>query len=422
MKTNYAFVLDTNKVPQTPIHPAQARRLLDEGKAAVYRRKPFTIILKTAGPGPLFNKPLRFKIDPGSKTTGFALLDGACVIWAAELTHRGQRIKNDMESRRAIRRGRRNRKTRYRKPRFMNRTRTVGWLPPSLMHRVLTTMTWVFRIMRYTPLTSLSVETVRFDTQLMANPEISGAMYQQGELAGYELREYLLEKFKRTCAYCGAKDVPLEVEHIVPKSRGGSNRVSNLTMACRPCNVTKGNQTAAEFGHPGVQAKARMPLKDAAAVNATRWAIYNALKSTGICVEMGTGGRTKYNRTRQGLPKAHWLDAACVGASTPKIKLKTERPLLITSIGRGTRQVCRVDKYGFPRSKAGRIKRAFGFSTGDMARLCQPKGKYAGSWEGILAGIRERGDHDIKVACGQKITGKHANFKLLQRADGYAYA
>ena len=84
----------------------------------------------------------------------------------------------------------------------------------------------------------------------MENPEVSGIEYQQGELHGYEVREYLLEKFNRTCVYCGVRDVPMEVEHIVPKTRGGSNRVSNLTLSCRPCNQKKGNQTAAEFGYP----------------------------------------------------------------------------------------------------------------------------------------------------------------------------
>ena len=84
------------------------------------------------------------------------------------------------------------------------------------------------------------------------------------------MREYLLEKWGRKCAYCGAKDLPLEIEHITPKTRGGSNRITNLSLACHDCNQKKGTQTAAEFRHPEVQAKARQPLKDAAAVNATR--------------------------------------------------------------------------------------------------------------------------------------------------------
>lgn len=100
--------------------------------------------------------------------------------------------------------------------------------------------TWVARLRRLCPITALSQELVKFDTQAMQHPEIAGMEYQQGELAGYEIREYLLEKWQRRCAYCQASKVPLQVEHILPKARGGSNRVSNLTLACEPCNQAKG--------------------------------------------------------------------------------------------------------------------------------------------------------------------------------------
>jgi 5-methylcytosine-specific restriction endonuclease McrA len=221
-------------------------------------------------------------------------------------------------------------------------------------------MTWVERLARDCPLGAISQELLRFDTQLMQDAEIVGVEYQQGALAGYEVREYLLEKWRRRCAYCGATAVPLEVEHIVPRSRGGSNRVSNLTLACRPCNERKGRQTAAECGYPAVQAQAKQPLRDAAAVNATRWALYRQLRATGLSVEVGTGGRTKYNRTRLGLPKAHWLDAACVGASTPvQLHIGAIQPLLIQAMGHGRRQMCRTDPYGFPRAHRARQKRYF---------------------------------------------------------------
>ncbi|HCF4344178.1 TPA: HNH endonuclease, partial [Pseudomonas aeruginosa] len=93
----------------------------------------------------------------------------------------------------------------------------------------------------------LAVERVKFDMQAIQNPEISGVQYQQGELAGYEVREYLLEKWGRCCAYCDAENTPLEIEHIVPRSAGGSDRVPNLTLACRPCNQRKGNQPVEVF-------------------------------------------------------------------------------------------------------------------------------------------------------------------------------
>jgi len=220
---NSVFVLDTNKQPLSPCRPSVARKLLRDGKAAVYRRFPFTLILKRAVEVAESVQPVTVKVDPGSKTTGIALVQSGKVIFAAELTHRGQAIRDALESRRAIRRNRRSRNTRYRKPRFLNRTRPKGWLAPSLQSRVNNLQTWLVRFVKLCNVQAISMELVRFDTQLMQDAEVSGVEYQQGELAGYEVREYLLEKFNRKCCYCGKTDIPLEIEHITPKSRGGSN-------------------------------------------------------------------------------------------------------------------------------------------------------------------------------------------------------
>jgi len=159
--------------------------------------------------------------------------------------------------------------------------------------------TWVDRLRRWGPVTDLALEVVKFDPQKLQNPEVSGVECQQGELLGYEVREYLLEKWGRRCAYCGAENVPLYVEHLTPVCRGGSNRVRNLAPACLKCNLAKGDRTAAEFGYPHLQEQARMPLRDVAAVNAVRWAIYRRLQATGWPIEVGSGGQTKYNRTVQ---------------------------------------------------------------------------------------------------------------------------
>ncbi|MBK1650616.1 HNH endonuclease, partial [Rhabdochromatium marinum] len=212
----------------------------------------------------------------------------AQVLWLAELTHRGAQIRERLTARRAFRCRRRTVNLRYRASRFHNRTRPNGWLAPSLRHRLDTTLSWVNRLQRLAPINSISQELVRFDTQALQNPEISGVAYQQGELAGYEVREYLLEKWHRTCAYCGATQVPLEIEHIQPKSRGGSDRVSNLTLACRTCNQRKGRQPIEDFlsNQPErlrrLQSQAKAPLHDAAAVNATRWALFERLKAAGL--------------------------------------------------------------------------------------------------------------------------------------------
>jgi 5-methylcytosine-specific restriction endonuclease McrA len=241
------FVLDTNKRPLNPVYSGQARRLLNQGFAAIFRRYPFTIILKKDVNN--YVNPLRVKIDPGAKTTGLALVNDQTgeVVWAAELTHRGFAIRESLRSRRQLRHSRRNRKTRYRQPRFENRKRRQKWLPPSLMSRIHNILTWVRKLKKLANITAISQELVRFDTQAIVNPEISGTEYQQGELAGYEVREYLLEKFNRKCIYCGKTDTRLEIEHLTPRSKGGSNRVSNLGIACQPCNQKKGNKDVIEF-------------------------------------------------------------------------------------------------------------------------------------------------------------------------------
>ncbi len=295
------FVLDKNEKALMPCHPARARELLKKGRAAVFRRQPFTIILLDREGGE--TQDVEFKVDPGAKTSGLAVVAdfkrGKCVLWAGELTHRGWQIRDALLKRRQLRRGRRTRKTRYRKPRFDNRRRKKGWLPPSLMSRIDNVMTWYKRLLRFVPITKAAMELVRFDTQKLENPEISGVEYQQGTLMGYEVREYLLEKWGRKCAYCGIEHVPLQVEHINPKARRGSNRVSNLTISCDDCNKKKGTQTAAEFGYPHIQAQAKRPLRDAAAVNATRWELYRQLQAIGLPLKTGSGGLTKYNRSKQ---------------------------------------------------------------------------------------------------------------------------
>lgn len=410
-KVRRVFVLDREKKPLMPCHPARAKELLDKGKAAVFRRYPFTIILKEREGGVV--QSLAFKVDPGSKVTGIALVAdferGKEVVWASEIEHRGQVIRDSLSSRRALRRGRRNRRCRYRAPRFLNRTRRAGWLPPSLESRIANSGTWLGRVRRVSPVSSVSVELVKFDTQLMENPEISGVEYQQGELQGYEVREYLLEKWGRACAYCGAKDVPLQVEHVVPRSRGGSNRISNLTLSCGPCNKAKGAMTAEEFGHPEIQARAKEPLKDAAAVNSTRWALFGRLKNTGLPVECGTGGKTKYNRMRLGLPKVHWIDAACVGRSGESVKTpKGMAPLHIKAVGHGRRQRCLSDKFGFPRAHSKRAKIFQGWRTGDMAK----------TKDGVFGRIAIR--HRLSFRMGKRDIHPK-NLVRIHRTDGYDY-
>ncbi|MEO7019443.1 MAG: RNA-guided endonuclease IscB, partial [Ktedonobacteraceae bacterium] len=265
--------------------------------------------------------------------------------------------------------------------------------------------------------------------QRMEQPEMQGVEYQQGTLVGYEAREYLLEKWKRTCAYCGKTEVPLQVEHIQPRAKGGSDRISNLTLACEPCNRKKGTQDITAFlkKKPDllkrILAQTKAPLKDAAAVNATRWALYHRLETLGLPVECGTGGRTTFNRVTRGLEKAHWLDAACVGASTPAVLLMKNVPvLLITAYGRGCRQMCSMDECGFPRTKPKAKTFTYAFRTGDIVRACLPAPlAHAGVHVGKLA-ARATGRFKITTKKGS-IDGVGKTYcTIVQRADGYSYA
>jgi len=367
------FVLNTNQRPLNPVHPGRARILLSSGKAAVYRRFPFTIILKAALEQPRV-EPLRIKIDPGATTTGIAIVNDASgeVVFAANLQHRGFAISDALTRRRSVRHGRRQRRTRYRKPRFTHRrTNKKGWLPPSLQSRIANVMTWVGRLCRVCPLAAISMELVKFDTQLMEHAEISGVEYQQGTLQGYEVRAYLLEKWGRKCAYCDATGVPLQIEHVYPRSHSGESRVGRLTIACAPCNDKKGTQEITEFlkndperlAH--ILAQLKRPLKDAAGVNAARWLLYDRLKAQDLPLEPGSGGLTKYNRTTRNLPKEHWIDAACVGRSTPAaLAVNGVIPLRIIATGHGCRQLCLMDKFGFPRTNPQASQTGEGLSDG----------------------------------------------------------
>jgi hypothetical protein len=250
---------------------------------------------------------------------------------------------------------------------------------------------------------------------------MSGIEYQQGTLQGYEVKEYLLERDNYKCCYCGATDVPLEVEHITPESRGGSNRVDNLCIACVPCNKKKGNMTAEEFGYSNIQKLVLKPLRDTALINATRWKVYEVLTTTSLSVECGTGAKTKMNRLKMGLLKEHYYDACCIGESTPdKLRFKAVNVLHIKVMGRGQYRRTNVDNSGFPRGYLLRQKQFFGFQTGDMVKAVVPKGKNTGIWFGRTL-CRRTGSFDIKTILGRNAGINYKYLKLIQNNDGYEY-
>lgn len=428
---NKVLVLDTNRRPLMPCRPARAREFLESGRASVFRRFPFTIILHDRTVEESELQDIEIKIDQGSKTTGIALvLANSTVAFAAHIEHRTN-IKASLDLRRMIRHSRRGRKTRYRAPRFLNRTKPKGWLPPSVLSKAENIINWVTRFMKLTPISKIALETAKFDTQNLENPEIRGVEYQQGRLYGYsDKRAYLFGREKGCCIYCGSKG-KMEVEHVIPRSRGGTDSLNNLVLSCHECNQAKGNMSLSEFlkGKPSVLRRVRSHLganyRDAAHMNSIRFYVTNKLRAMAT-LTVGYGATTRENRLALGLPKDHWIDAAVCTTNGITVKVDPNlKPLIIKATGRGSRQFCRVDKYGFPRTKAKpRSKNFFGFKTGDMVKVTIPVGARTKVLPGVYTGrvaTRSSGSFDVKTK-DTKITVSHKYCKLIHFMDGYTYA
>jgi len=280
-------------------------------------------------------------------------------------------------------------------------------------------MSWLARLQRWAPITRIDVERVSFDTQLMQSAEISGIEYQHGTLYGTEVRQYVLAKWNHRCAYCGAKGVPLNLDHVIPKSRGGSDRVSNIVAACIPCNDTKDSVLVEVWlkDRPEIlrkiKAQMKAPLRDAAAVQSTRNALFRQIEELGVPVGSWSGGRTKWNRQRNHLPKTHAIDGLCVG-EFENVYLAPKRMMIAKASGRGRYSRTLPTKHGFPRAILGRTKQVHGFQTGDLVKAVVPKGKHAGTHVGRIA---VRGSGSMRVGQADGVRYRHCS--LIQRGNGY---
>jgi 5-methylcytosine-specific restriction endonuclease McrA len=426
---SWVFVLDKHGQPLQPTTPARARRLLRQRRAVVARHTPFVIRLKDRVVDESEVDGVEIGIDPGSRHSGIAVftaLQGERRSrFSIQVDHRGEAIRRRIAQRALFRRNRRSRNLPYRAPRYSNRARPDGWLAPSLRHRVETTLNWVDRLSRWAPVRAAHVESVAFDTHaISAGRPLNGVEYQHGTLHGMEVREYLLAKWSYSCAYCGMGGAPLNIDHLHPRARGGSDRIANLVIACVTCNQGKGDQRIEDFlvDRPEllerIKTQVKTPLRDAAVAQATRTALLKGIGSR-LPTQSASGGRTKWNRTRFGLPKTHTLDALAVGRCAA-ISETSKQVLVATCTGRGTYTRTRPDRYGFPRLRLPRQKRIHGFATGDFAKAVIPAGKKRGTYTGRVS-VRISGNFNI--ATGQRIVQglRHKHFRLLQRADGYSY-
>ena len=360
------------------------------------------MLTKTNVPKVKQSSKLQLRIDPGSKHTGIAITrdhpDGTRdALMALVINHRGRNIKLAMTKRRQLRRSRRQRKTRYRKPRFANRTSPAGWLPPSLLSRLHNTLTWVRRLAKLLPITEVHIETAVFNPQVLRNPEIHGEQYQQGPLYRTNLRAAVLHRDNHKCVYCGksSKRNRLELDHVVPKSAGGADRYDNLVAACRPCNQKRRNKPIAQWlkRRPKklaeVQAKLGMELHDATHMNVILLRLLRELRNDGWTVVEHSAASTAAGRRLCSVEKSHHADAAMTGCPD-RLRYMPTVPIVINARGRGNRQRVMPNKYGTPKGKTyrqycrlpqhaqkrtptpshkKRAKRVHGVATGDYVRF-----------------------------------------------------
>ena len=449
---NTVPVLDRDGSPLMPTRPSRARRLMRQGRVVKHWTKG-TFCIRMLGLDAddenIEVDGVELNIDPGAGATGLAVTsetpDGRRAHALIELRHRGSRIRNRMDRRRSLRRNRRGR-LRNRQPRFDNRTRPEGWLAPSLATRLVNTETRVRRLASIFPVNFVRVETARFDMQLMQDQDISGAEYQRGELAGWQLRSYIFHRDGAKCAYCGnAKAERYELDHIVPRSRGGANRVSNLVVSCHDCNVEKGNLSAEEFlaTRPtrlaAIRAIRRAPLAGATQMNIIVPELLRRLEAMGLPTAEYDAYTTSWTRKGLDIPKTPVNDALCVGAPET-LSYLPERKTVVRSTGHGDRQMLRPsDRHGNPRGRGyraycglprqqqgytgcpghrSRRKQLRGIASGDLVRL---RHRRHGILEGYAALDKKRNRVGIQHD-GRQISVKVTDAMLLARNHGYRVA
>ena len=355
-------VLSSDGQPLMPCHPARARKLLAKGRAVPHHNKGiFGIRLLDRTRAESAVQDVGLNIDPGSDTTGFAIAtdneDGQRTVLAAvELKHRAKAIKATMTSRRQHRRTRRGR-LRYRAPRFDNRRRQPGTLPPSVDSLRADTMRAVNTLTELYPISNISIERNKFDPQLMANPDIKGIEYQRGTLFGWQVRAYILERDGGRCVYCRRRNVRLQLDHVRPRATG-SDRVDNLVACCRDCNVKKANQPIEQFlaDQPELlklilKRLQRSSLAGAAHVNAALPAIVRDLWQLSLPLSSTDAASVSWNRQQLNVPKTHCYDAALQGQEFTTIASLPSRVLVLRPNNGRSKQKANVDRDGTPVGK-----------------------------------------------------------------------
>ena len=304
------FVLNMRGQPLMPCSPPKARKLLRAGKAVPVRRTPFVIQLTV--PTGETKQPITLGVDAGYKHVGLSATTAKEELLASEVELR-QDVTGLLSNRLALRRARRNRKTRCRAPRFDNRVRSKhkGWLAPSVENRIQAHISRIEAVCRVLPITKIVIETASFDIQKIKNPEVEGTDYLQGEQLGFwNVREYVLFRDGHVCQACKgrSKDLILNVHHIESRKTGG-DAPGNLITLCEACHKAYHAGKLKQFSpRRGASFRAETFM------GIMRWTVLNRLRERHpeLPVTNTYGYLTKHKRIVAGLPKTHCADAFCI--------------------------------------------------------------------------------------------------------------
>ena len=304
------FVLNMRGQPLMPCSPPKARKLLRAGKAVPVRRTPFVIQLTV--PTGETKQPITLGVDAGYKHVGLSATTAKEELLASEVELR-QDVTGLLSNRLALRRARRNRKTRCRAPRFANRVRSKhkGWLALSVENRIQAHISRIEAVCRVLPITKIVIETASFDIQKIKNPEVEGTDYQQGEQLGFwNVREYVLFRDGHVCQACKgrSKDLILNVHHIESRKTGG-DAPGNLITLCEACHKAYHAGKLKQFSpRRGASFRAETFM------GLMRWTVLNRLRERHpeLPVTNTYGYLTKHKRIVAGLPKTHCADAFCI--------------------------------------------------------------------------------------------------------------
>lgn len=402
------YVISKNGQPLMPTeNHAKVRVLLKSKKAKVIKTCPFTIQL--AYDSTHYTQEITLGVDSGSKQIGLSATTKSKVLFESDVELRND-IVNLLSTRRQNRRTRRNRKTRYRKPRFDNRRRKEGWLAPSIQNKVDSHLTVIRKVHEILPVTKIIVEVASFDIQKIKNPTISGTEYQRGEQSDFwNVREYVLFRDCHTCQCCKgkSKDKILNVHHIESRKTGG-DAPNNLITLCETCHTGyhKGIVKLPKTIHRG------MSFKDASFMGIMRWAFYSKLKEIYPNVSLTYGYITKNIRIRNRLSKEHYIDARCISGNPKAISDGTV--YYQKKVRCHNRQIHKITIL-----KGGIRKRnqapydVMGFRLFDKVK-----------WKGqncFIFGRRSTGRMDLRLLDGTKINASvgYKNLKLIEMRKHY---